>query len=154
LLNAANFFETAKSKKKSARKDAETQRFVKTFLQDDYGKIIKKLLNHLAIIILRGIAPRFIYAGSLAGGAFLEAGDVWNSDTEVIKAGNFLDDAKLNAGVEFSFLFTTIFDMPIPLTFGYGHNLWSAKEKGLTDSGRFYLKFDTPVTLFAALFGY
>jgi hypothetical protein len=65
LPNAANFFKTAKSKKKSARKDAETQRFEKTFLQDDYGKIIKKLLNHFAIIILRGIAPLFINAGSL-----------------------------------------------------------------------------------------
>ncbi len=101
----------------------------------------QKLMN---LAVFRGIA----------GGAFLEAGDVWNSNTEVIKAGNFLDDAKLNAGVEFSFLFTTIFDIPIPLTFGYGQNLRSAKEKGMADSGRFYFKLDTPVTLFTTLFGY
>jgi len=41
-----------KNKKKSARKSTETQRFAKTFLQDDGGKMIKKLLNHLATIIL------------------------------------------------------------------------------------------------------
>jgi len=37
------------------RKAHEPQKFEKTFLQDNCGKIIKKLLNHLAIIILRGI---------------------------------------------------------------------------------------------------
>jgi len=44
---------------------AKTQRrkgSQKHFLQDDCGKIIKKLLTHPAIIILRGIAPRFISA--------------------------------------------------------------------------------------------
>jgi hypothetical protein len=54
------FFESSKSKKKIARKDAGTQRFIKTFLQDDYRKIIKKLLNYLATIILRGVSPRVI----------------------------------------------------------------------------------------------
>jgi hypothetical protein len=48
--NAANFFETIKSKRVH-----EPQKSAKTFLQDDCGKIIKRLLNHLATIILRGI---------------------------------------------------------------------------------------------------
>jgi len=52
MSNAANFLKPAKSKKKSVRKGTETQRFTKTFWQDDCGKIIKKLLNHLATIIL------------------------------------------------------------------------------------------------------
>lgn len=101
----------------------------------------QKLLN---LAVFRGIA----------GGVFLEAGDVWDSNAEVIKANTFLDDAKINAGIEFSFLFTSIGDNAFPLSFGYGHNLWSAKEKGMVDSGRFYFKFDTPVTLFTTLFGY
>jgi hypothetical protein len=101
----------------------------------------QKLLN---LAVFRGIAS----------GIFLEAGDVWDSRAETIKASTFLDDTKINAGIEFSLLFTSIGDNPFPLSFGYGHNVWSAKAKGMVDSGRFYFKFDTPVTVFTRLFGY
>jgi len=62
MSNAANFLETAKSQKEKLH---ASYKFAKTFLQDDCGEIVKKLLIHLAIIILRGLAPRFILAGCL-----------------------------------------------------------------------------------------
>ncbi len=100
--------------------------------------------NILNLAVFRGIA----------GALFLEAGDVWDTGVEVIKARNFLNDTKINGGVELCFFFTTVFDIPLPLTFGYGHNLWGTKQSKAINSGRFYVKFDTPVTLFAVLFGY
>jgi hypothetical protein len=100
--------------------------------------------NILNLIVFRGIG----------GALFLEAGDIWDTGVEAIKPKTFLNDAKINGGVELCFLFTTIFDIRIPLTFGYGHNLLSVRQNKTINSGRFYAKFDTPVTLFTALFGY
>jgi hypothetical protein len=39
-------------KRQNQKESAQQQKLVKTFLQDYCGKIIEKLLNHLAIIIL------------------------------------------------------------------------------------------------------
>ncbi|MBI4545313.1 MAG: hypothetical protein HY703_08970 [Gemmatimonadetes bacterium] len=90
----------------------------------------------------------------LAGSVFLEAGDVWDRNAEVLRAETLLDDVKVNGGVELSVLFTTFFDIRLPMSFGYGHNLWSAREGGMRDTGRFYVRLDTPVTLFAVARGY
>ncbi len=59
---------TFKKSKKRMQRYEDSQRY---FWQDDCGKIIKKLLNHLAIIILRiqkGIEIRFIFAFFLSLG--------------------------------------------------------------------------------------
>ena len=77
----------------------------------------RKLLN---IAVFRG----------LAGALFLEAGDAWDRNSEVLTAATVLDDGKVNGGVELSALFTTFLDVPVPLSFGYAHSWRLARGHG------------------------
>jgi hypothetical protein len=91
--------------------------------------------------VIRGVVFR-----GLAGSVFLEAGDVWENRSG---GQNFFGDLKVNAGVEISPVLTisALTDLTVPITMGYAHNLNG-------HGGEFYLRLDTPLTIFASVFSY
>ena len=58
-------------------------------------------------------------------------------------------DLKVNAGVEINPVLTisALTDLTVPITMGYAHNLNG-------HGGEFYLRLDTPLTIFASVFSY
>lgn len=91
--------------------------------------------------VLRGVVFR-----GLAGAAFLETGGAWKKTSG---GQNFSGDLRINAGVEISPVLTisALTDLTVPITMGYAHNLNG-------HGGEFYLRFDTPLTIFASVFSY
>lgn len=91
--------------------------------------------------VLRGVVFR-----GLAGGTFLETGGAWKKTSG---GQNFSGDLRINAGVEISPVLTisALTDLTVPITMGYAHNLNG-------HGGEFYLRFDTPLTIFASVFSY
>ncbi len=87
----------------------------------------------------------FVFRG-LAGAVFLETGGVWE---KTLGGQNFSGVLKVNAGVEISPVFTlsALGDTTLPITMGYAHNING-------EGGEFYLRLDTPLTLFASVFAY
>lgn len=91
--------------------------------------------------VIRGVVFR-----GLAGAVFFEAGDAW----EKTPGGqNLSGDLKVNAGVEISPVFTisALVDTALPITMGYAYNINGS-------GGEFYLRLDTPLTIFASVFSY
>ncbi|MFC1770673.1 M1 family aminopeptidase [Candidatus Margulisiibacteriota bacterium] len=99
----------------------------------DFGRK-DRLLN---FGLVRGFACAF----------FMEAGTAWDGEFS-----NWDRTKKINAGVEFCTLFSTIADMKFPLTFGYAVNLADSNKPG--NDSEFYFSFNTPINLYAMIFGY
>ena len=90
--------------------------------------------------VIRGVVFR-----GLAGAIFLEAGDTWENKS---RGQNFSGDLKVNAGVEISPVITlSLLNTDVPITMGYAHNING-------EGGEFYLRLDTPLTIFASLFAH
>lgn len=116
---------------------------------DEEGDLFASLSLDLMFPIAFGkkaeVIKGFVFRG-LAGAVFLETGGVWE---KTLGGQNFSGVLKVNAGVEISPVFTlsALGDTTLPITMGYAHNING-------EGGEFYLRLDTPLTLFASVFAY
>lgn len=114
---------------------------------NDGNTVIKQSLDLIFPIQYgqkKRIGDLFIYRG-LAGSTFLEFGNAYDT-------GELFDDYVLTGGVEFNVLSTTLADMKLSFSLGYGQTL--AYSDAYEFDEEIYFALTTPLSLYAYFFGY
>jgi hypothetical protein len=88
----------------------------------------------------------FFLLRGFAGSFFLENGNGW---TRTDNSDVALQNSKTCAGIEFNMLWSTMADLTIPLTIGYGFEL-----NGDPHQNEIYFSINSPLSMHAQLFGY
>ncbi|NBV41478.1 hypothetical protein EBR96_01745, partial [bacterium] len=115
------------------------------------GNNLTQFSIDLAFPIVRGEQiPLFgmVQVRSICGSVYYDVANVWNSSLYDLDPNTFHPIA----GMEVGLLLTTVADTPIPLTIGYAVPL-PPKVK-VHEEAMYYFSFNSPLTLFTAVFGF